>query len=100
MKSRRNRTKQKFHSIEDAIARAEGKQSLARFGHVGQDMFQEEDRQHTWLKNVGAKKELQKYINKHYYKYDTKKTYLKSPPREHIMFPSKKTRQTRRRKYK
>ena len=98
MKSRRNRTKQKFHTIEDAIARAEGKQTLARFGRTGQDIFQEEDRQHTWLKNLGAKKDLQKYINKHYYKYDSKKTYIKSHPRQHIMFPTPKTRRTRRRK--
>jgi hypothetical protein len=89
-----SRTKQKFHSIEDAIARAQGVQSLARFGRIGQDKFNEEDVQHRWLKNVGAKKELQKYINQHYYKYDTKKAYAKSTVRQPIafLFPSKKTR--------
>uniref|UniRef100_A0A6C0BB71 Uncharacterized protein n=1 Tax=viral metagenome TaxID=1070528 RepID=A0A6C0BB71_9ZZZZ len=92
-----SRTKQKFHSIEAAVARAQGNQSLARFGRTGQDKYNEEDKQHTWLKNVGAKKELQKYINRHYYKYDTKKTYMKSTARQPIMFASKKTQ---RRKYK
>jgi len=98
MPSRRSirKTKKQFHNIEAAVSRSEGNQSLARFGRVGQDKFSEEETQRIWLKNIGAKKDLQKYINRHYYKYDSKKLKLHSAIRQPITFlyPTK----TRRRR--
>ena len=89
------KTRKEFNDIELAVARAEGRQNLARFGHSGADKFKEEMTEHAWLHNVG-KPELQKMINKHYYKYDTKKVKGKVRPTATILYPKlKKTRKRR-----
>lgn len=96
IRNKKAKTKKQFHNIEAAVARSEGNQSLARFGHIGQDKFREEETQRIWLSNLGAKKDLQKYINHHYYKYDSKKLKQHSAIRQPITFlyPAK----TRRRR--
>ena len=89
------KTKKQFNDIEHAVARAEGRQNLARFGHSGEDKFKEEMVEHSWLHNIG-KPELQKMINKHYYKYDTKKKNWHVRPQATILYPKlKKTRKRR-----
>lgn len=95
MKSKK--IKKQAYDIENAISRAEGSQSLARFGQNGNDKFREEMRQHDWIHNLGAKKDLKKLINKHYYKYDSKKTYPKASIRQPITFlyPRRNTRKIR-----
>lgn len=91
-KKRNPRTKKQFENVKNAISRAEGNQSLAHFGHVGQDKYKEESMQHEWLKNLGAKKDLQQYINQHYYKYDTKKLELQVRPPITFLYPRKTKR--------
>ena len=93
IKNRKAKTKKQFENIENAVARAEGKQSLLRFGHTGQDKFKEEREEHSWLHNVGDKN-LQKLINKHYYKYDSKKVKLGVRQPVTFLYP-KKTRRRR-----
>lgn len=89
------KTRKEFNAIRIAVARAEGKQSLGQFGHTGEDKFKEESEEHAWLHNVG-KPELQKMINKHYYKYDTKKMNLHVRKPITILYPKvKKTRRKR-----
>jgi hypothetical protein len=89
------KTQKQFNDIELAVARAEGRQNLARFGHSGADKFKEEMTEHAWLHNVG-KPELQKMINKHYYKYDTKRLKVSVRPQATILYPKlKKTRKRR-----
>jgi hypothetical protein len=90
---RKAKTRKQLHNIENAVARAEGKQSLLRFGHTGQDKFKEERQEHDWLNNVGDK-HLQKLINQHYYKYDSKKVKLGVRQPITFLFPTK----TRRRR--
>lgn len=93
---RKIKTRKQFHNIEDAVARAEGKQSLLRFGHTGQDKFKEERQEHHWLHNVGDK-HLQKLINQHYYKYDSKKVKLGVRQPITFLYPTKKMKTRRRR---
>ena len=89
------KTKKQFNDIELAVARAEGRQNLARFGHSGEDKFKEEMVEHSWLHNIG-KPELQKMINKNYYKYDTKHMKRSVRPPATILYPKlKKTRKRR-----
>ena len=85
------KTRKQFREIESAVARAEGKQTLARFGHTGEDKFKEERQEH----NIGKKK-LQTLINKHYYKYDYKKLSFPSKKQTTRMFPTPKTRKHRK----
>ena len=91
------KTKKQFHHIENAVARAEGSQSLSRFGHTGNDKFREEHQQHEWLHGI-ADKELQKFINTHYYKYDSKKVKLNVRQPITFLYPRDKKTLTRRRK--
>jgi len=89
------KTRKEFNAIELAVARAEGRQNLARFGHSGEDKFKEEMTEQAWLHDLG-KPELQKMINKHYYKYDTKKARLPTRQKPTILYPRlKKTRKRR-----
>ena len=62
IKNRKSKTRKQFDAIQQAVSRAEGKQTLLRFGHTGQDKFKEERVQHAWLNNIGDKN-LQKMIN-------------------------------------
>lgn len=89
------KTRKQFREIENAVARAEGRQTLARFGHTGEDKFKEERQQHAWLHDIGKKK-LQTLINKHYYKYDYKRTHFPSKKQTARMFPKPKTRKHRK----
>jgi len=91
-----NKTKKQFYDVESAVARAEGKQSLLRFGHTGQDKYKEEQSEYNWLHNIG-KKNLQSMINKHYYKYDSKKVNFPAHKQKNILYPAYK-RSTRRRR--
>jgi hypothetical protein len=91
--SRKAKTRKQFEKIENAVARAEGKQSLLRFGHTGQDKFKEERQEHDWLHDIGDKN-LQKLINQHYYKYDSKKVKLGVRKPITFLYPTK----TRRRR--
>jgi hypothetical protein len=89
------KTRKQFNAIELAVARAEGRQNLARFGHSGEDKFKEEMVEHAWLHDLG-KPELQKMINEHYYKYDTKKVRLPTRPKATVLYPkARKTRKSR-----
>ena len=89
------KTRKELKAIELAVARAEGRQNLARFGHTGEDKFKEEMTEHAWLHDLG-KPELQKMINKHYYKYDTKKVNVRIRQPATILYPKlKKTRRKR-----
>ncbi len=98
-KTRTRATKKQFRKIENAVVMGEGKQSLARFGHTGEDKFKEEVREHAWLHNVG-KKNLQQLINKHYYKFDSSKLKPKSKPKpktrriknHHTLYPTRRRR--------
>jgi hypothetical protein len=89
------KTRKQFREIESAVARAEGRQTLARFGHTGEDKFKEERQEHAWLHNIG-KKNLQTLINKHYYKYDSKRIAFPSKKQTNRMYPKPKTRKHRR----
>jgi hypothetical protein len=91
--NRKVKTRKQFEKIKNAVARAEGKQSLLRFGHTGQDKFKEERQEHDWLHDIGDKN-LQKLINQHYYKYDPKKVKLGVRKPITFLFPTK----TRRRR--
>ena len=91
MKTRKIR--KQFDNIEFALNRAEGKQT---FSNAGENKFKQERLQNYWLHNLGQKK-LQTMINKHYYKYDTKKVNFpvrKSPTT--ILYPTRKTIKRRR----
>ena len=95
-KKRANKTRtanKQFRKIENAVVMGEGKQSLARFGHTGEDKFKEEVREHAWLHNVG-KKNLQQLINKKYYKYDSSKRKPKRNTRRsksrHTLYPTRR----------
>ena len=94
-KARTRAAKKQFRKIENAVIMGEGKQSLARFGHTGEDKFKEEVREHAWLHNVG-KKNLQQLINKHYYKFDSSKRKPKRKTRRiknrHALYPTPHTR--------
>ena len=96
IKNRKSKTRKQFDAIQQAVSRAEGKQTLLRFGHTGQDKFKEERVQHAWLNNIGDKN-LQKMINQHYYQYDSKKVKLGVRQPITFLYPTKKMKTRRRR---
>ena len=76
------------NKIARDVHAAEGRQSLARFGHTGDDKFKEEAREAVWLHQGYSGSPLSKLINKKFYKYQQKKPKgLRS--RKHTMYPSK-----------
>ena len=89
MKSRSKTYKNRYvNKIVRDVHAAEGQQSLARFGHTGDDKFKEEAREATWLQQGYSGSPLSKLINKKFYKYQQKKPkglkHLK-----HTMYPNK-----------
>ena len=94
-KNTKIKTRKQFDKIQKAVSRAEGRQSLDRFGHAGEDKFIEEQNQHDWLYHLGPKKDLQPYINQHYYKYDSKKVNLNVRQPSTFLYPKLKTRRNK-----
>ena len=92
-KARTRAAKKQLRKIENAVTMGEGKQSLARFGHTGEDKFKEEVREHAWLHDVG-KKNLQQLINQKYYKFDSSKRKPKRNTRRtnsrHTLYPNRR----------